>query len=177
MAKPRLTLAVGVLLASLLTAGIAAIAATGASDAAPAVRKKARVSTLVVFGRDTVQTDIDNAPKGPSVGDESVVTSPLYPKASGGESVGRLDTHRVITSIGATQTTVTDQIVETLSRGQIISAGSSSFSGPPGMAAGKTANRSVVGGTGAYRMVRGELRTTLAADGVTRLTHRFYRQR
>lgn len=170
MLKPLLTIAVGV---SLVTG----IAASGSSEAETAARKKPRASTLVLFGRETVQTDIDNAPRGPSVGDESVISSPLFTKASGDKSVGRLDTHRVITSIDATQTTVVDQITETLSRGQIISAGSSTFSGPPGQAAGGKANRSVVGGTGAYRLVRGELRTALAGDGATKLTHRLYGQR
>ncbi len=184
MRKPLLTIAVGVSLVSLLT-GVG-IAASGSPDGdtaqrkeaqrKKAQRKKARVSTLVLFGRDTVQTNVDNAPEGPSVGDERVITSPLFTKASGDERVGRLDVHRVITSTDGTQTTVVDQITETLSRGQIISAGSSTFSGPPSQVSGEKATRSVVGGTGAYRLVRGELRTSTVGSG-TKLTHRFYKQR
>lgn len=171
MAKPLLTLTVGVSLVALLAVGVSA---SGSPDAATAARKKPRPVTLVLFGRDTVQTNVDNAPEGPSVGDERVITSPLFTKASGGNSVGRLDVHRVITSTDGAETTVVDQISETLSRGQIISAGSSTFSGPPGQAEGDKAKRSVVGGTGAYRLVRGELQTSLVGDSVTKLTHRFY---
>ena len=174
MAKPLLTIAVGVALVGLLTGGIAA---SGSSDAETAARKKARASKLVLFGRNSVQTNVDNSPEGPSVGDEVIITSPLFTRASGGTSVGRLDVHRVITSTDGTQTRVVDQITETLSRGQIVSAGSSTFSGPPGQLSGSKANRSVVGGTGAYRLVRGELRTALVGNGTTRFTHRFYRQR
>ncbi len=171
MAKPFLTLAVGISVVALLAIGVSA---SGSPDAKTAGPKKVRVTTLVLFGRDTVQTNVDNAPEGPSVGDERVITSPLFTKASGGKSVGRLDVHRIITSTDGAETTVVDQISETLSRGQIVSAGSSTFSGPPGQAEGDKANRSVVGGTGAYRLVRGELQTSLVGGSVTKLTHRFY---
>ena len=175
MAKPLLTIAVGVSLVSLLT-GVG-IAASGSPDGETAQRKKARASTLVLFGRNTVQTNVDNSPEGPSIGDEVIITSPLYTKASGNKSVGRLDVHRVITSTDGTQTRVVDQITETLSRGQIVSAGSSVFSGPPGQLSGSKANRSVVGGTGAYRLARGELKTSLGGSGNTKFTHRFYSQK
>ena len=174
MARPLLTIAVGVALVSLLMGGIAA---SGSSDAETSARKKARTSTLVLYGRDSVQTRVDNAPEGPSVGDEVVITSPLFTKASGGAIVGRLAVHRVVTSTDGQQTRVVDQINETLSRGQIISAGSSTFAGPPGQLSGDKANRSVVGGIGAYRLAQGELRTELIEGGATKLTHRFYRQR
>jgi len=174
VAKTLLTIAVGVSLVSLLTG--AGIAASGSSEAETAQRKKARPSTLVLFGRDTVQTNIDNSPEGPSVGDEVIITSSLFTKASGKNSVGRLDVQRVITSTDGTRTRVLDHITETLSRGQIISAGSSTFSGPPGQLSGSKATRSVVGGTGAYRLVRGELATALVGNGNTKFTHRFYQR-
>ncbi len=174
MTKPLLTLAVGVSLVTLLAIGTAA---SDTPDAATEARKKPRPVTLVLFGRDTVQTNIDNPPEGPSVGDQRVITSPLFTKASGGRRTGRLDVHRVITSTDGSETTVVDQISETLSRGQIISAGSSTFSGPPGQVEGDKATRSVVGGTGGYRLVRGELQTRLVKGSVTKLTHRFYPQR
>lgn len=176
MRKSLLTFAAGVAVVGLLTgAGISASGAPSAETAGP--KKKVRPATLVLFGRDSVTTNVDNSPDGPSVGDEVVITAALFAKRSGGKSVGRLDVHRVVTSTDGGQTRVVDQISETLSRGQIVAAGSSTFSGIPGQLAGDLANRSVVGGTGAYRLARGELQTKIVGGGVTRLRHRFYGQR
>lgn len=134
--------------------------------------------TLVLFGRNIVQTNVDNAPEGPSVGDEVVITAALFTKATGGESVGRLDVHRVTTSTDGGQTRVVDQISETLSRGQIVAAGSGTFRGTPGELEGDKARRSIVGGTGAYRLVQGVLQTEFIGESnVTKLTHKFYPQR
>lgn len=174
MAKPLLTLAVGVSLVGLLAVGVQA---SGSPDAETA-GKNARPVTLVLFGRNTVQTSVDNAPEGPSVGDEVVITSALFTKASGGKSVGRLDVQRVSTSTDGGQTRVVDQISETLSRGQIVAAGSGTFGGTPGRLRGDTARRAIVGGTGAYRLVQGVLLTENVGDtNIIKLTHKFYPQR
>jgi hypothetical protein len=133
---------------------------------------------LVLFARGIVQTNVDNAPEGPSVGDEVVITSALFTKASGGKSVGRLDVHRVTTSTDGGQTRVVDQISETLSRGQIVAAGSGTFAGTPGRLRGEAARRAIVGGTGAYRLVQGALLTEFVGDtNIIKLTHKFYPQR
>jgi len=174
VAKPLLTLAVGVSLVGLLAVGVQA---SGSPDAETA-GKNARPVTLVLFGRDTVQTNVDNAPKGPSVGDEVVITSALFTKASGGKSVGRLDVQRVSTSTDGGQTRVVDQISETLSRGQIVAAGSGTFGGLPGRLRGDAARRAIVGGTGAYRLGQGVLSTkNVGETNIIKLTHKFYPQR
>lgn len=184
MTKALLTIVVGVALVGALTgAGIAAsddaepAARTKAPGAEAAQARKPRLRQLVLYGRGSTQTSVDNQPEGPSVGDEVIITSRLFTKASGSKNVGRLDVHRVITSTDGQRTRVVDQISESVTQGQIVSAGSSTFAGTPGNLQGERATRAVVGGTGQYRGIGGELRTSLLRNGTIKLTHRFSRSR
>jgi len=179
-----LTIVVGGALVGALTgAGIAAsddaepAARTQAPGAEAAQTKKPRLRRLVLFARGSIQTSVDNQPEGPSVGDEVVITSRLFTRASGSRDVGRLDVRRTITSTDGERTRVLDQISESVTSGQIISAGASTFPGTPGSIQGEKATRAVIGGTGQFRGVGGELRTRLLRDGTIELTHRFSRSR
>ncbi len=165
-------IAVGASLLGLLAGG--AIAASVSESTAKTARK-ARATTVVLYSRDSTQTRVDNPPSGPSAGDVVILTSPLYKRPAGGQPVGRLDLHRVYTAIEGSQTRVLDQINETLIQGQIASGGSTTFGSAQGQPlAGTKASRAVLGGTGRYRLARGELRSRLVQGGVAKLTHRLF---
>ena len=166
------TLAAGACVVSLL-AGVG-IAVSGSQGSAEAARKT-RPTTLTLYSRSSTQTAVDNPPAGQSPGDAVVISAPLYTQARGGRSVGRFELHRVFTSTGGGQTRAVDQVTETLSQGQITSGGSNAFAGSGTQPLVSTkASQAVLGGTGRYRLARGELSSRLIQGNTIKFTHRLY---
>lgn len=87
--------------------------------------------------------------------------------------MGFFQLHRTFTSSDASQTRTLDQVTETFAQGQIVSGGSNAFAGAPGQPlVSASATQAVLGGTGRYRLARGELRSTLIGGNTIKFTHR-----
>lgn len=172
MSKKALTLVGGASLLSLLAGvGIAVSGSQGSAEAAG----KTRSTSLVLYSRTSTQTAVDNPPVGRSAGDAVTISAPLYKRPTGGRSVGRFDLHRVFTSTGGGKTRAVDQITETLAGGQITSGGSNIFAGAQGEPLVSTKVRqAILGGTGRYRLARGELSSRLIKGNRIKFTHRLF---
>jgi hypothetical protein len=105
---------------------------------------------LVLSVRNTTETDIDNPPQGFSPGDAVVAASDLYWR---GKKVGYEDVHAVFTSVSETEVRAETTLTATVRGDEISVVGSVTFREEGAV----DFELSVVGGTGRYDDVGGEL--------------------
>jgi hypothetical protein len=108
--------------------------------------------TLVLFGRNEVETLIDNPPEGESQGDQLAVTGELF---KGDKRVGRFDVHGVQTeaNIQARRAALQFTFTATLPSGQITATGVAVFT--PQSQAGFEA--AITGGTRRFDEAGGDV--------------------
>jgi hypothetical protein len=109
-----------------------------------------RDERLVLVERNVTETDIDNPPEGFSQGDEFVSAADLYWR---GKKVGYEDTHAVVTFLSETVARVEGTGTFTVRGDEISIVGSVAFTEQEAV----DFELSVVGGTGRYDDVGGEL--------------------
>lgn len=112
---------------------------------------------VIVVERNATETQIDNAPQGFSQGDAFASAADLYWR---GKKVGYSDVHGVSTYVSETKVRVALTATATIRGDEISVVGSASFTEGAG-----ELEFSVVGGTGRYDDVGGEL--NVVEDGQT----------
>jgi hypothetical protein len=118
---------------------------------------------VVVRERNVTETEIDNPPEGFSQGDEFASAADLFRQ---GKKVGYDDVHGVFTSVTETEVRIEILATATVRGDEITVAGSVRFTEE---AAALDFELSVVGGTGRWDDVGGELTVVEEEQGTTRL--------
>ncbi len=119
--------------------------------------EKGRDERVIVAERNVAETQIDNAPQGFSQGDAFASAADLYRR---GKKVGYSDVHGVFTYVTETKVRVEITATATIRGDEISVVGSASFTEEAA-----ELQFSVVGGTGRYDDVGGEL--NVVEDGET----------
>jgi hypothetical protein len=119
---------------------------------------------LVLISRNATETFIDNPPEGDSVGDESVITSPLYRR---GERVGRLDVHLLFTEVTQRRFAFEAHFTATLPKGQIAATGVAVLTA----ANERGFDAAITGGTRRYDAVGGDVRVQFITQDAVRFTY------
>jgi hypothetical protein len=117
---------------------------------------------LVVRERNLTETEIDNPPEGFSQGDQFVSAADLFRR---GKKVGYDDVHGVVTSLTETEVRIEILATATVRGDEITVAGSVAFTEEAAL----DFELSVVGGTGRWDDVGGELTVVEEEQGSTRL--------
>lgn len=125
----------------------------------PRIAHPTGTRTLVVKGRQFTATQIDNPPSGTSQGDEIVAAGKLF---QGQKPAGELEAQEVLTNVTPGRLVVT--FTALLAGGQITASAVVHFNNNPA-----PVTAAIVGGTGAYRQVRGVVYLTSVGSS-TKLT-------
>ncbi len=142
------------------------VAASSTGDSATVAGHGDGDHRLVVVSRNETATDIDNPPEGPSQGDETAITSPLF---RAGKKVGRIDAHVVVTEVNFEEGVFAFQVTftSTLPGGQIVSTGVAVFTEE----SQNSFTAAITGGTGRFDDAGGDVRVTFVSENAVRFAY------